>query len=282
MADPEGRVYLDRRALQNDESMVLRVENVGGYQAVQLERYWLFVRRLQHLRMKYQYALFEEPPAVVTDLLDIDWVIAPASRRVDADLQPVADDGRWMLHRRPGSAPRATVVTSWKVVGAAEEALEEVARPGFDPAATAILERDPGIGASRARSGDGDAAGSARYRALGPQTARVDVETTRPGIVVIRNVWDRNWRATVDGRPSTVLATDYAVQGVPVPAGRHSIVLSYDDPMIGYGMLGSGLAIAGILGAAWFVRRRDYGGPPDAVAAHGTVSAEFPEGVPLS
>jgi len=85
--------------------------------------------------------------------------------------------------------------------------------------------------------------------------------------VVIRNTWDRNWRATVDGRPVSVLAADYVVQGVPVPAGRHTILVTYDDPTIGFGMLGSGLALVGLFGLAGVVARRERrsrsGRPPE-------------------
>src|SRR6266545_2076961 len=47
---------------------------------------------------------------------------------------------------------------------------------------------------------------------------------------------------------------------VSVPAGRHVIVLTYDDPTIGYGMLGSAAALIVLLGGAWLMRRRERGG----------------------
>jgi hypothetical protein len=252
VAHPPGRVYFDRRALQNDESMVTEVENVGGYQAVQLKRYWLFVRRLQHVPMKYQYALFVDPPPVVSNHHDLGWVIAPASQSVGPDLRPVADDGGWTLYRYPRPAPRATVISSWSVVRSPDEALQAVVRGGFDPNRSAILEHDPGM-----TSGGAPAEGTASYRALGPQSAQIEVIAPHPSIVVIRNMWDGNWQATVDGRLASVMATDYVVQGVPVQGGHHTIVLTYNDPTIGYGMLGSGLAISALLVGAWLVGRRE-------------------------
>jgi len=239
--------------LQNDESMLLGVENVGGYQAVQLERYWLFVRRLQHIPMRYQYALFVAPPPAVSDLLDVGWVIAPASQQGERGLLPVADDGEWILYRRPFPTARATVVGSWTVVGSPQEALNAVARPGFEPTRTAILEERPGIVSASGVS----APGTASYRPLGPQAARIDVNAPGSSIVLVRNVWDRNWRATVDGKPVPVMPADYVDQGVPVPEGRHTILLAYDDPTIGYGMLGSAIAVTGLLAWTWFAARRE-------------------------
>ena len=253
VARPPGRTYFDRRALQNDESMVLGVENAGGYQAVQLERYWLFVRRLQHTPMRYQYALFVAPPPAVSDLLDVGWVIAPSSQQAGQGLLPVADDGEWTLYRRALRTARATVVGSWTVVGSPQEALNAVARPGFEPNRTAILEQQPGIVSARGVS----APGTASYRPLGAQAARIEVNAPGSSIVLIRNVWERNWRATVDGKPVSVMPADYVVQGVAVPEGRHTILLTYDDPTIGYGMLGSSLAVMGLLAWAWFAARRE-------------------------
>jgi hypothetical protein len=42
-----------------------------------------------------------------------------------------------------------------------------------------------------------------------------------------------------------------------VSAGHHTISLAYDDPTIGYGLLGSALVLLGMLGAALALRRRD-------------------------
>jgi hypothetical protein len=248
-----GRPYVDPRALQNNESMIRGLENLGGYQAVQLQRYWLYVRRLQHQPMRYNYALFVHPPSSVSDLLDVGWVITRADDSPGDGFFPVADDGRWILHRRPQTPPRATVVSSWRIVATPEEALEAVADPAFDPSTTAIVEDDPGL----PQSGNRPSGASATYFSLGNQAARVDLETPVPGILLIRNVWDRNWRATVDGRPAQVIPTDYLVQGVPVGAGRHRVLLTYDDPAIGYGLLASALVLAVLVAMAGLAARRE-------------------------
>ena len=77
------------------------------------------------------------------------------------------------------------------------------------------------------------------------------VDASAPAVVVIRNAYDPGWRARVDGRSSPVFPADAIDQGVVVPAGRHVIELSYVDPSIRYGLLGSGLALLALaIGAA--------------------------------
>ena len=90
----------------------------------------------------------------------------------------------------------------------------------------------------------------------GLQAATVRVSTPRPAILLVRNAFDPGWHATVDGQPASLQPADYVAQGVPVPAGRHEVELTYDDPTIGYGVLGSALAMVLLLGAALVARVR--------------------------
>jgi hypothetical protein len=82
------------------------------------------------------------------------------------------------------------------------------------------------------------------------------VDAPGPAVVLVRNLFDPNWHATVDGRPARVLPTDFVDQGVPVPPGHHTVVLTYDDPWVGYGAAGSALSIVLLLGLALVLDRR--------------------------
>jgi hypothetical protein len=203
--------------------------------------------------MGRQYAFFTRPPPVVLDLLQVDWLVA---RRGAVTPEPgareIARDGPWGLYRRDGTVPRASAVFDWEIVSSGESALRRVAA-GLDPSALAVLEDDPGI----EPSGSTGLTGTVIYVPLGLQAARVEVDVPAPAIILIRNVFDPNWRATVDGRPAPLLATDYVVQGVAVPAGSHTIELGYDDPTVGLGLFGSALALAALGGLAWLLWRRD-------------------------
>jgi uncharacterized membrane protein YfhO len=98
----------------------------------------------------------------------------------------------------------------------------------------------------------GEVTGRADFTWEGTQRARLDVNTGAPGIVVVKNAYDRNWHATVDGSSAPVLRADYWLQGIPVPGGVHDVVLVYDDPWIGYGLLGTAVSLTVLLGAsAW-------------------------------
>jgi len=88
------------------------------------------------------------------------------------------------------------------------------------------------------------------------------VRTSTAGILLVRTPYDSNWRATIDGRDAAVFPADYVDQGVSVPGGRHLVVLRYDDPTIGYGLLGSSVSLLALLGGAAALSFRRRRPPP--------------------
>jgi hypothetical protein len=243
--------------MATQRSMLFGIEEAQGYNPAQLMRYWSFVRAVQRARIFYNSAYLVRPEPLAFDLLQVAYVIQRSSAHVTVPgADRVATEGGFALFAVPNPSPRSSVVTSWEVAGSPEAALERILRSGFDPNVEAILETNPQLPRS---SGGGltSAPASARYLDEGAQVARVLVDVPSPALVLVRNVYDRNWHATVDGHPAPVLAADSLIQAVAVPAGHHVIRLSYDDPAIAFGLLGSALAIAALLAAAGALAARE-------------------------
>jgi hypothetical protein len=243
--------------LANQRSMLFGVEDIQGYNPFQLSRYWTYVRTVATSRLDYNAAFFLDPTSTTLNLFQVAWIVGPVEEPPMPDLVPAAEEGDWGLFALPSIAPRAQVIASWNVVKGSVDALAEVTRPGFDASNELVLEPNSGLallgGIQPPVEGLGQ---TVTYRAEGTQAARLEVQTDRPAVVLVRNVYDRGWKATVDGRSTSLLPADYLMQGIPVPAGTHTIVLSYDDPSIGYGLLGSVVSLVGMLGFALVLRRR--------------------------
>jgi len=239
--------------MANQRAMLFGLRDAQGYNPVQLERYWTYVRTVAGRPVAYNASFFEHPSAGMMDLLDVGGAVVP--REVPTPAQPaeaaelpgwtpLAREGRWILYGHSNPPPRASFLASWRVVRGSEASLRAVASPGFDPSTNVILEEDPGIG----RVGTGSpAVRSVEYRAEGPQAAKLSVDAPVNGVVLVRTPYARNWHATVDGRTVQILPADPLLQGIPVAAGRHEITLRYHDPWIGYGLVGSSLAVAALL-----------------------------------
>lgn len=247
-----------RRLLADPRSTIFRIEQAQGYNPIQLKRYWFFVRAVTPVILDHNLSVFYRPPNVLLNLLQVKYVVAPAWPYPSPYVGPLAAQGPARLFRSTDPAPRASVVGAWEAAPGFNAALREVTREGFDPRTRVVLETDPGLGREEGSVGN---SGNAEYTSLGMQSARVRVEARVPALVLIRTPYARGWHATVDGRPEKVLVADFFAQAVPVGRGRHTVLVEYDDPSIGYGLAGSALGLALLTGSILVVARRDRRGP---------------------
>jgi hypothetical protein len=255
--DPKGFLFAQRRrdwpALANSQAMALGLADAQGYSPIQVPRYWTYVRAVNRRPIFYNAGFFDHPTEAVVRLLGVGHLIAPSGVVPPVAGREVLRFEGFSLWRVEASPAIVSVVGRWSVVDA-PGALRAVLDDAFDPAREAVIERDPGIPSSV-----GEGAGSARLQISSPEEVRISVDTSRPAIVVVRAAWDRNWRATVDGRPVDVLRTDFLLQGIAVPAGRHDVRLVYRDPALFLGLALSGLAwaiLAVAIAVALAVQRR--------------------------
>jgi len=64
---------------------------------------------------------------------------------------------------------------------------------------------------------------------IGTQRLEIEVESPAPALVVIAQTFYHDWQASVDGGTVPLLRANYGFQAVKVPAGRHSVQLTYKD-----------------------------------------------------
>ncbi|MBI4261620.1 MAG: YfhO family protein [Actinobacteria bacterium] len=226
--------------------MLFEIPDALGYSPVQLSRYWSYVRATNQVPIFYNAAVLQEPTLSDARILGARYLIAPTHIEPRLPGKRVLREGRFDLWEIRGYQRRASVVADWYVAPRASVALLYVLQPAFDPRELVVLEGEPGL------ERDPEApprSGTAAYRQEGIEEAVVTVESSAPALVLVRNAWDRNWTATVDGEPAPVLRADYLLQAVPVPAGSHEVRLVYRDPMLYAGLAASAVAW-GALGAA--------------------------------
>ncbi len=101
----------------------------------------------------------------------------------------------------------------------------------------------------------------ARVAAWEPGKMRVELSGGAPTqqYLLVSENWYKDWQATVDGRPATVLRGQYALLSVVLPSGAKVVELEYRSAAYRKGRLISLislLGVAGLFGAAWVRRRR--------------------------
>jgi hypothetical protein len=149
--------------------------------------------------------------------------------------------------------PRAEVLTAVKTGKFADGT-------PFDPADTALLETEDFGGRAVVPPAVENAA-PPEVRMTHYDAHRIQLETRNPspGLLVLSEMYSRDWEARVDGRKTPVLRADYALRAVAVPPGDHHVELFFRGPAFRNGMLYSGLGVLLMLAGSAFslvLRRR--------------------------
>ena len=154
------------------------------------------------------------------------------------------------------------------------EALSEFTSPSFDYLHTVVLQRpsDVGTAVPTPAAGQADQVRSATRSVNG---AHLVVRSSAPGWLVIPDMWDPGWSASVNGHRSAVLRANYAQQAVRIPAGDVTVSLHYRPAGLITGIAVSAASLIGCLllvGPNLKRRRRPFlvdQGPSDPVGLPG-------------
>ncbi|MDP3685813.1 MAG: YfhO family protein [bacterium] len=124
-----------------------------------------------------------------------------------------------------------------------------VARP---PISSDVVE-DP-LGSVRSTFGADDRGARMTVQTRTPRRIVVETDSTRPRLLVLRDVLAPGWRAYLDGARTPIYLTDVIFRGVVVPAGTHQVTFSYHPRAFVQGAVVSASAWGLLVLAAWFLR----------------------------
>lgn len=169
----------------------------------------------------------------------------------------VSSDGAFVYENR-SRLPRAFVVHDVKAVrneSAAYQFLESVSLrlpsgsflvQRFDPARQAVVENLAPKDQAAIR--DCQQAGSGLIRTYKPLEVVVEATSDCAGLLILTDTYFPGWKATVNGRPATIHATNGMFRGVLVEPGRSTVVFRYRPHTFAAGLRISGAAVVGSLG----------------------------------
>nr|MBA3473202.1 YfhO family protein [Rubrobacter sp.] len=253
----------------NNRAMTLGLQNIQGYNALQIARYPEYMRALNGYEQSYHYAdIFnEELDSPLLDLLNVRYFIVPADtppesqpglqRVLRAQHPTVYEDDRLKVLENQETLPRAWIVHSARQVGSKEEALDLLSAGQVDPEETALLEDIP----PEMYQPDDTSADSASVMEYGADQIELETTTEAPGLLVLSEVYYPAWKAYVDGEPAPVYVTDHLLRSVPVPAGEHTVELRYESWTLRVGVAISLIACAALIALAVTVGVRRWRRP---------------------
>jgi len=136
--------------------------------------------------------------------------------------------------------PRVFVPQHVEVVTDEQERLEKLRSPEFDPRAVAYVESPASLPDS--------CRGQAEIVSEIPTRVTVSAQMETPGLVVLADLWDKGWKAWLNGQPVQILRANHAVRGVVVPSGAATLEFRYEPASFVLGLWLAGAAVVILIG----------------------------------
>jgi hypothetical protein len=187
------------------------------------------------------------------DLLGVEYVLGSKTVTLDWNKFDLVFDGdpTVNVYRNATSLPRAFIVHRAVAAADHEDAWARLHEAGFDPAGTVVLEGGQALDVRPVMS---DTVNVVRYQ---PDELEIDVEAGAEGYLVLSDPFYPGWRAELDGEPVALLRADYAFRAVAVPAGHHTVVMTFRPGTWNAGLIISALTALVMLGlGVWGLVRR--------------------------
>ena len=228
-------------------------ESLGGYHGAKLGLYQDFI---DYLFRSDQTGL---PREKALDMLNTRYIVAP--RRLPGTRVAYEGEQSGMLVlENPDVLPRAFFVGKTKVIPSATESFEYMASDAFDPHETVVLHAPVAHGTTPITSGSTTGVELQEYSA---HELVWQVQTGAPRLLVVSEVYyPAGWTATIDGEAAPILRANHFLRAVPVPAGEHTVRMTFAPQSHTVGLWVSGLSTLGVYGLTLvllgmtFMRRR--------------------------
>jgi hypothetical protein len=177
------------------------------------------------------------PPSVrlppVLDLLGVRYLVC-TSKSAASSSEPFPAADYYVLENQ-SALPRTFVPRTVEVVPNDETRLAKLADPLFDPREIAYVEQPADLPAS--------ASGETEIVEANPQRVVLRAHMQTQGLVVLTDLWNTGWRASVDGKNVPIVRVDHTLRGVVAPAGESEIVLRYAPLSLKLGFSAAAIAL---------------------------------------
>ncbi len=239
----------DYQALPTNVFSAFGLEDIRGYQSLYLAQY----NRLTRLMDGKDYSKLGEGgnslhayftmaynQRRLLNMLNVEYLIfTPNSPNPELyqPLELVQRNDEGAIYRNPDVLPRAWMVYQTEVISAELSQLDRLAASDFDPATQAIVaEPLPAL----AQATTQPLTPSVSYA---PNQAVVQVDTSAAGLLVLADAYTPDWHVTVDGQSAKLYRTNYALRGVWLAAGQHTVAFHYRPKSLLVGGWVSGISL---------------------------------------
>lgn len=154
--------------------------------------------------------------------------------------------------------PKAWLVSHVEVVADPAQRLKQMESSTFDPSKTALVESAPPLPLPSTPT-----SGEVRLERYEGERLRLLASVASNSLLIMGEKYHKGWKATIDGKPTTVVPVNHILRGVYLTPGKHTVEFRF-DPLpfkIGKWLTLGSFALFGVLAAReWWLRRQDHAG----------------------
>jgi hypothetical protein len=135
--------------------------------------------------------------------------------------------GRIYVYRDEDPVPRVALVHAVEIMAGEEDIYRKMEAPDFDIRKAVLLEAEPPDGFKPPERLASNAAEKARITLYTPNAVRIAVRAASRAVLVMSDNFQPGWSARVDGKPVTLLHANRVMRAIPIPAGEHTVTMSF-------------------------------------------------------
>ncbi|HEU0164437.1 MAG TPA: YfhO family protein [Thermomicrobiales bacterium] len=263
---PDHRLFPGTMAiLVNGRPVRLQLQQIQGYNPLQLKDFSAFMAALNGGKQNYHFQdLWQNgTQSPLLDMLNVRYIVVSKLTPSDrADVQALAQgrkivysDADVYVYANPDAYNRAWIVHDVRQA-TDTDGLAQLASGKVDGHQVAFINgKLPTVSAASGASSE-----TSTVTSYAPEKIVISAHANSSGLLVLSEIYDKNWKATVNGKSVDVYKTNGALRGVAIPAGDSEVVMTYEPTAQRIGLFVSGGAgivmLATFATAGWYTLRR--------------------------
>jgi hypothetical protein len=238
--------------LVNNRGIQFQINDIQGYNPVQQSIYVELMDAINGIGQSYHAAnvLASGLNSPLLNQLNVRYIVVPREippGRPDLfhlvqRYRTVYADANSRILENPAALPRAWIVHRADQEEEDGDILTRFSLKLADPSQIVLLTDEP---PELERSPD-PSAESVEITKYGADEIHLRVTANASGMVVLSEIWDPGWTATVDGKKSEIYHANAVFRGIVVTPGTHDIVLTYPATTVRRSLLFYLIPLAGV------------------------------------
>lgn len=227
----------DSRVFPPNFPAMYHIQSIEGYDPLYLRRYGELIaaseRKSPDISSPFGFNRIITPhnyDSKIIDLLNVRYVLSLSD--IDSPkLKKVFQEGETRIYENMNVLPRVFFVEETKLANTKQESIKLLMNKNTNLLETAIIEFEADLLFS-----DIDqkkwipnnetikwSVGKATLSQYEENKIVIQTENKGRGFLVLTDIYFPLWKATIDGKPTSIIRTNYLFRGIIIPSGKHTI-----------------------------------------------------------